>query len=111
MSDVFTVFKQPVSEPREEFLGVTSSLFPIDTPLGTSLWAVIDPQFNWTEVIRRTRDPKVKDGAARELFTIFDNRTVAAAWAQTQNKSLLILEISPSAEVIPQLPLVRDIEL
>lgn len=111
MSNVFTAFKQSVSEPREEFLGVTSTPLPIDNPLGTSLWAVIDPQFNWAEVIRRTRDPKVKDGAARELFTIFDNKAAAASWAQSQNKPLLILEISPSAEVIPQLPLVRDIEL
>jgi hypothetical protein len=87
------------------------SVIPFDpSVLKISVWAVIEPKLEWTSVINRAVNPNSKSLAmGRELFSIFPDKPAAVKYAQSQNKYLIILEIHPDAEIIPQLPLVKEI--
>jgi hypothetical protein len=113
-----SIFKKttPYQPPAAgEFADVeisTVSIVPFDTGmLRASVWAVIEPTIDWSGIINRAVNPNPKSLAlGRELFSIFPDKPTAVKYAQSQNKYLIILEIYPDAEIVPQLPLVKEIE-
>jgi hypothetical protein len=114
MGSIFKKTAPYQSNSPGEFADVeisTVSIVPFDAGmLKTSVWAVIEPTLDWAGVINRAVNPNPKSLAlGRELFSIFPDKPAAVKYAQAQNKYLIILEIVPDAEIVPQLPLVKEI--
>lgn len=81
--------------------------------LSTSYWSVTEP-LELNDAIPRalsaaSTNQKSLGAPVSQSFNLFESFELATKWAQRQNRPLVIMEIKPSAKVVPVLPQVEKI--